>query len=138
MLDTDVTPTTPPGNILPPSSELSPPNSQSGPLPTHTQNTEPIPFSPLSGNSAKMAALNANGKRIWKENGAKKGAAGESGKGADAEVEKGVHVQQETGYSWKKDEDAPGYAWMNPKAREEAQRAFAQVVDKERMIRSEF
>jgi hypothetical protein len=131
MLDND-TPTTPPANIFPPSGELSPPNSQGGPLPTHLHNTDPIPFSPLSGNSAKMApsqALNANGKRSWKENGGK----GAKGEGKE---EGTVHVQQETGYTWKRDEDAPGWAWMNVKAREEAQRAYGQVVEKERMIKS--
>jgi hypothetical protein len=79
---------------------------------------------------APSQALNANGKRSWKENGGKvvKGEGKEEGT---------VHVQQETGYTWKRDEDAPGWAWMNVKAREEAQRAYGQIVDKERMLKSE-
>jgi hypothetical protein len=139
MIDSE-SPTTPPANILPPSSELSPPNSQ-GPIPSRMHNTEPIPFSPLSGNSAKMApshALNANGKRNWKENGGKGVLKGE-GKTVGCGGQEGEqHVQQETGYTWTRDEDAPGYAWMNAKSREDAQRAYGQIVDKERMIKSMF
>jgi hypothetical protein len=84
---------------------------------------------------APSQALNANGKRSWKENGGKGGSKGEAKPGG-AQGEQ--HVQQETGYTWTRDEDAPGYAWMNVKAREDAQRAYSQIVDKDRMIKSEF
>ena len=33
-----------------------------------------------------------------------------------------------------REEDAPGYTWMNQKAREEASRAWSQVVEKDRRI----
>jgi hypothetical protein len=69
------------------------------------------------------AALNANGKRNWNENA--------------VPVEK-AGVEKESGYTWEKEEDAPGYAWANTKAREEAARAWATVAEKERKIGNKY
>lgn len=40
-----------------------------------------------------------------------------------------IHV--ESGYSWTREEDAPGYKWKNKKATEEAARAWDSLVGKE-------
>ena len=130
-------PATPPNQGAPAhfTSELSPPDSQQ----LHAQNpaNAPSPFTPLGGTAAatsskaaaantskKMppsASLNANGKRGWDNNGVLKA-------GAD----KG------SGYKWEKEEDAPGWAWQNPKAREEYTRAWGQVVEKDRKIGTKY
>lgn len=44
-------------------------------------------------------------------------------------------VHPPTGYTWSRDEDAPGYAWKNKKAQEEFARAMDQIQDKDRMIK---
>jgi hypothetical protein len=67
------------------------------------------------------AQLNANGKRNWDSNGVTK-----SG------------VEKDSGYKWEREEDAPGYAWMNIKTSEEASRAWAQVVEKDRRIGNKY
>ncbi|KAK5152545.1 hypothetical protein LTR04_006419 [Oleoguttula sp. CCFEE 6159] len=40
------------------------------------------------------------------------------------------------GYTWNRVEDAPGYAWKNRRAMEEAERAWATITHKDRMIKS--
>ena len=122
-------------------SELSPPDSQQ----LHAQNpaNAPSPFTPLAGagnskagaaganTSKKMppsANLNANGKRNWENN--NNGAKGDASTAQGA----GGGVEKESGYRWEKEEDAPGFAWNNHKAREEAQRAWTGVVAQERQI----
>ncbi|KAI9722755.1 MAG: hypothetical protein M1828_004451 [Chrysothrix sp. TS-e1954] len=47
-------------------------------------------------------------------------------------------VDEKTGYTWTKEEDAPGYAWKNRKAQDEANRAWGQIVQKEEMIGRRF
>jgi len=44
-------------------------------------------------------------------------------------------VHPPTGYTWSRDEDAPGYAWKNKKAQEEYARAMDQIQDKDKMIK---
>jgi hypothetical protein len=65
--------------------------------------------------------LNTNGKRNWDSNGLIK--AGE---------------EKDSGYKWEREEDGPGYSWMNTKAREEAQRAWVQVVEKDRRVGNKY
>ena len=67
------------------------------------------------------ANLNANGKRNWDNNAVEK-----------------AGVEKDSGYTWDKEEDAPGYAWANTKAREEASRAWASVVEKDRKIGNKY
>ncbi|KAL5120239.1 hypothetical protein ACEQ8H_001797 [Pleosporales sp. CAS-2024a] len=80
--------------------ELSPPASQGGPaLPRDT--------STLSG------SVNANGKRPLSLN----------------HAATGTHTDPDTGYSWTKTEDQPGWEWKNMRAREDESRALDTIVD---------
>ncbi|OAK98724.1 hypothetical protein IQ06DRAFT_278227 [Phaeosphaeriaceae sp. SRC1lsM3a] len=82
-------------------SELSPPNSQGGPsIPRDT--------------STLSSAVNANGKRPLSL-------------AQSASI--GSHTDAETGYSWTKQEDQPGWEWKNTRAREEENRALDSIVD---------
>ncbi|KIW06902.1 uncharacterized protein PV09_02572 [Verruconis gallopava] len=125
-------PTTPPGQLSTHfATELSPPDSQQ----LHAQNpaNAPSPFTPLAstkGSSANIskkmppsAQLNANGKRNWESNGAS----------ADKKSE-----DNDGEYKWEREEDAPGFTWLNTKAKEDAQRAWAQVMEKERKIGNKY
>jgi hypothetical protein len=40
-----------------------------------------------------------------------------------------------SGYSWARPEDEPGHAWLNPKAMDEATRAWENLVHKESMVK---
>jgi len=130
--DSEFTPQTPHRPTQRLSSELSPPDSQSRPAESST----------LSNTAAKMPlsdSINSNGKRIWEHNGGN----GANGKGkadprSDTSLEVIVGKDSASGYQWTKDEDAPGYAWGNPKAREEASREFARFPDKDRMIKDKY
>jgi len=44
------------------------------------------------------------------------------------------HIHQPTGYTWTRDEDAPGYSWRTKKAQEEMGRALEQIIDKDRIV----
>ncbi|KAF2199941.1 hypothetical protein GQ43DRAFT_464407 [Delitschia confertaspora ATCC 74209] len=107
-------PSTPQGSAaiassLDPASEMSPPDSQG---PTNLVGV------PRDDNLATMtgspSTINANGKRVFTE---------------------GVKVDQATGYTWERQEDEPGYEWMNKRAQEEMVRALDQIVDKGSMIK---
>ncbi|EDU40334.1 hypothetical protein A1F97_02654 [Pyrenophora tritici-repentis] len=88
-------------------SELSPPNSQ-------TQTRETL-------------GVNSNGKRPLPPS------MTSSGPGNPAAV--GSHHDAETGYQWSIQEDQPGFAWKNTRAREEEARALDSIVDKSQMIK---
>jgi hypothetical protein len=93
-------------------SELSPPNSQGAPaLPRDT--------STLSG------TVNANGKRPL--------SLAQTG----ANMPAGAHTDQETGYSWTRQEDQPGWEWRNTRAREDESRALDTIVDQGSQIKCE-
>ena len=134
-------PTTPPNQAASSShftSELSPPDSQQLSATANPANVaSPTPLTPLAGAGSSKAStaananpskkmppsanLNANGKREWNNNGIEK-----------------AGVEKESGYSWEKEEDAPGYSWNNGKAREEAQRAWQGVLEKERRVGNKY
>ncbi|KAF2761822.1 hypothetical protein EJ05DRAFT_482651 [Pseudovirgaria hyperparasitica] len=126
-------PATPTGGIapqhphafVPPSSEISPPNSQHGPARqnafTSTSRNDGMP----EGSPSAMA-LNANGKRAIVE-----------GKNEAATKASKPIGRSSSGYEWSRPEDEPGWTWMNRKAAEEYYRAMDQIVDKEYMIKSE-
>lgn len=100
-----------------PSSELSPPTSHgrglfSGSISTDAPGSAAQP-------QADIAGLNENGKRSL--------AVGN----ADG---KGLQTHASSGYQWEKDEDAPGYAWKNKRAADDANRAWDTVVEKDKMI----
>lgn len=46
-------------------------------------------------------------------------------------------THERSGYTWSREEDAPGYAWLNKKAMDEAHRAWDSLVHKEFMVRGE-
>ncbi|QDS74247.1 hypothetical protein FKW77_002953 [Venturia effusa] len=128
------TPHRPAANQL--SSELSPPDSQSRP----TESSIP------ANTAAKMppsTTVNANGKRKWATN----------GESASFNVSQGVSLAQaqtggsaavvmgrdpNSGYTWTREEDAPGHSWNNQKAKEEANREFSRLVDKDRMVKDRY
>ncbi|EOA82264.1 hypothetical protein ACJQWK_05538 [Exserohilum turcicum] len=88
--------------------DISPPNSQS--------------------QTREMLGVNSNGKRPL-SGGAMQSSA-TSTVGAS-----GTHHDAETGYQWSKQEDQPGFEWMNTRAREEENRALDNIVDKGYMIK---
>jgi hypothetical protein len=90
--------------------ELSPPNSQGGPA---NVSREP---------SALSSAVNANGKRPLSL--------------AQTAPVQGTHTDSETGYSWSRPEDQPGWDWKNTRAREDESRAVDVMVDLGSQIRS--
>lgn len=87
--------------------ELSPPNSQ-GPRDTSTLSS----------------AVNANGKRPLSL----------AQTASNASV--GTHTDAETGYSWTRQEDQPGWEWKNTRAREDESRALDMIVDQNAQIKS--
>lgn len=89
-------------------SELSPPNSQGPALSRDT--------STLSG------TVNANGKRPL----------------SLAQPVVGAHTDPETGYSWTRQEDAPGWEWRNTRAREDESRALDAIVEQGAQIKCEY
>jgi len=74
--------------------------------------------------------LNANGKRTLDA------ATGNASVASTAGAASGKYLgRHEGGYAWYREEDAPGYAWRNNKAREEEQRALSQIVDLGSMVK---
>lgn len=120
------------------SSELSPPDSQSRPV----ESANP------ANTAAKMppsATINANGKRKWVTSGESASsnvtqgsalAPTQTGPGVSAAAIMGR--DSNSGYTWTREEDAPGHSWSNQKAREEANREFSRFVDKDRMIKDRY
>lgn len=98
------------------SSELSPPNSQ-GP--------SNLPRNDLSAALAGSPSLNENGKRILAP-------------APSTSAEGHLRTDPETGYRWSRQEDEPGWDWKNPRARDEGEKAWEQIVDKGAMIKSGF
>lgn len=115
--------------------ELSPPNSQG------------VPLLGTSAAAAAMMGANVNGKRplstIDNSNNSSSGEAlpalpslrggGQTGSTASAQVK--THTQ--SGYSWTKQEDEPGYLWKNKRAVEDANRAWDSLVLKDKRVGSE-
>jgi hypothetical protein len=125
-------PQTPLRPTNPLSSEISPPDSQSRPAESS------IP----ANTAAKMppsATVNANGKRKWATNSTDSASQGialaQAQNGGSAMI---MGKDAGSGYTWMREEDAPGYSWNNHKAKEEAGREFARFVDKDRMIKGKF
>lgn len=148
------TPSTPPTNRLIPS-ELSPPDSQGG---VSLSSTMPSVAPSASG-------ANANGKRpldsldnpasatsslpldgsfdainagIASANEAANPVNTSANSNGSGNQQHKVQTHAATGYSWSRQEDAPGYAWQNRKAQEEANRAWEMgIVAKDRAVGSE-
>jgi hypothetical protein len=106
-------------------------------LPTTPRNAASFALDPSPPNSQGPANLprgdgltttvasrvNANGKRPLSLNAPTSGA-------------NELHHDSETGYSWSKQEDGPGFAWKNPRTKDEEHRALDQIVDKGSQIKS--
>jgi hypothetical protein len=108
------TPRNPASFALDPTAELSPPNSQG-----------PVNLPRGDGLTTTGASrVNANGKRPLSLN-------------AQASGANELHHDAETGYSWSRQEDQPGFAWKNPRTKDEEHRALDQIVDKNSQIKSE-
>jgi hypothetical protein len=118
------TPRNPPTFALDPSgpSDLSPPNSQGPSLLANRDEN----LSTALGRSTSTS-INANGKRVRT-----------SVMNATATVPstEGSQVDSETGYTWTKQEEQPGWDWKNTRAREDESRAWEHIVDKSSMIKS--
>lgn len=67
------------------------------------------------------ANLNTNGKRGFDSNGTTK-----------------AGVDKDSGYTWEREEEAPGWSWQNTKARDEQNRAWANVLEKDRRIGNKY
>ncbi|KAI8936331.1 hypothetical protein NX059_006746 [Plenodomus lindquistii] len=93
-------------------SELSPPNSQS-------QSRDP---------STLTKGVNGNGKRPPS---AAENAMLATGSG-------GTHHDPETGYSWSRTEDQPGFEWRSNRAREDEMRALDVILDLGRQIKTKY
>lgn len=105
------------------STVLSPPDSQHrSAMPTSlSQNANgKRPINTISNgadDSEELAAMHANGK---------------------PRQEFPAKTHDRSGYTWNREEDAPGYAWLNKKALDEYHRAWDSLVHKESMVRGEF
>jgi hypothetical protein len=92
--------------------DLSPPNSQGGPA------------NALREPSTLSSAVNANGKRPLSL--------------AQTAPVQGTHTDSDTGYSWSRPEDQPGWEWKNTRAREDESRALDAMVDLGSQIKSKY
>jgi hypothetical protein len=114
------TPTNPSAFSLNVASELSPPGSQG-----------PAQLAPQTETAAAPGAIasttvNENGKRAYPS----------TAQAMATETQQiGVQVDRATGYTWDRQEDEPGYDWMNKRAQEEAARAYDGIIDKGSMIK---
>ena len=91
-------------------SEISPPNSQS--------------------QTRETLGVNSNGKRPL--------SGGMTQSSATTTLDtSGTNQDAETGYQWSKQEEQPGFEWLNTRAREEENRALDSIVDKGYMIKRE-
>jgi hypothetical protein len=99
---------------------------------------------PTSATGAAIA--NANGKRPLNtiSNGADETdevlamqASGSAAGKVAVRAEFPTKTHERSGYQWNREEDTPGYAWMNKKALDEYHRAVDGMVHKDHMVRGE-
>jgi hypothetical protein len=107
--------------------ELTPPSDRDGDSTMHSSadEDEMFPDEALPNNPAtpmNASAVNANGKRPLSL--------------AQTAPVQGTHTDSETGYSWSRPEDQPGWDWKNTRAREDESRAVDVMVDLGSQIRS--
>ncbi|KAI9700186.1 MAG: hypothetical protein M1820_006854 [Bogoriella megaspora] len=123
-LDTSATPSTPRQTAhLPPTNELSPPNS------SHRVSHHPQPSKTLPGQGildfSSSSSSTGFGIRNSSNTVSKLGPPMNKGE---------VRVHEPSGYKWTRLEDEPGYAWKNRKAQEEHNKALESIVGKEAMV----
>jgi len=113
-------------------SELSPPNSQGGPIPQASINPSAPrganvngkrPLSTVDNNGDRMPVLpgNRTGESLQKESEGPK-----------------VHTHALSGYTWSRQEDEPGWSWKNKRAVEEANRAWESLVLKDKRVGNQY
>jgi len=147
ILDTPQVPTpnTPPHNSsLFQSTDTTPPSSQSPGGVSLSSSTMPTVAASSSG-------ANANGKRpldtldgtidaasgIDADSPTNSTAIANGTKATGTSGNQKVHTHASSGYTWTRAEDGPGYAWINRKAQEDANRAWETgIVGKDRVIQS--
>ncbi|KAF2002852.1 hypothetical protein P154DRAFT_124396 [Amniculicola lignicola CBS 123094] len=121
-------------------SDLSPPDSQG---PANLARGDSV-----TNFSTSPSILNANGKRLHASvltegfaGTATTTTAPAAGTGSStlfALSSVNQQVDPETGYTWAKNEDAPGWEWKNPRAKEDEMRAIDNIVDKGTMIKARY
>jgi hypothetical protein len=87
---------------------------------TSTSELSP-PNSQARDTSTLSGTVNANGKRPL----------------SLAQPAVGTHTDPETGYSWTRQEDQPGWEWRNTRAREDESRALDAIVEQGAQIKCE-
>ncbi|KAF4547854.1 Hypothetical protein D9617_35g090050 [Elsinoe fawcettii] len=100
-------------------SDLSPPSSQTAPLPSPRANANgKRPLSTLDNNVELSHPTTRSANAATTK---------------DAEPQE-VKTHQPSGYTWVKTEDEPGYSWKNKRAIEEAERAWGTILHKDRKV----
>lgn len=118
-------PITPLNQITEPSA-LSPPDSQGG---VSLQQAMPVAEAghPIANSNGKRPLQSIDGTEMSNGTGVARAPGSAPGR-----------TDRNSGYTWYKPEDEPGYAWMNKKAMDEANRAYDSLVDREKTIGSKF
>jgi hypothetical protein len=80
--------------------------------------------SPPPSQAPRDPSVNANGKRPLTA--------------ATGAAPLGTHTDAETGYTWTRPEDQPGWEWKNTRAREDESRALDSIVDQAGMVKSKW
>ncbi|KAF2088853.1 hypothetical protein K490DRAFT_55477 [Saccharata proteae CBS 121410] len=121
-------------------SELSPPSSQGAP-------------SQANASQPRDASINANGKRIHSTalaGGVPYALGSHSYGGSVGNVSPLQHHALSSaaegsrrggdvaGYTWDKESETPGYAWLNKKAMDEWAKAEEMIIEKDRMVRAKY
>lgn len=104
-----------PDEALPNTSTTTAPSTLDSPSTPHTHPPTAADLSPPNSQGPRdPSTFNANGKRPLS---------------LAQPALAGAHADPETGYSWSKQEEAPGFEWKNTRAREEESRALDQIVE---------
>jgi len=122
------TPTNAAAFSLDAASELSPPGSQG---PSHLA----IGDDSTAALTGTASTLNANGKRVYSPIVPESAPETQQTQQPQQPQQFAVQVDKNTGYTWDKPEDEPGYEWLNKRAQEEAARAYDQILDRNIMIK---
>lgn len=108
--------------------EALPNNNPATPMNASIANLTAAELSPPNSQSAPRdtstlsSTVNANGKRPLS---------------LAQNVQVGTHSDADTGYSWSKQDEQPGWEWKNTRAREEENRALDSMVDLGAQIKCE-
>ncbi|KAF2221225.1 hypothetical protein BDZ85DRAFT_266483 [Elsinoe ampelina] len=113
----DAKPTTP--NQASGFSDLSPPSSQSAPLPSpHANANGKRPISTLDNHTDLSHPMTRSAAAVAAR---------------EAEQQE-VQTHQPSGYTWRRTEDEPGHVWKDKRAVEESERAWTMILHKDRKV----